>query len=518
MMIARTAVALALFTFVGCAAPEGQDALGSAESEARSLAPGAGLGSAYADPAKKYLSSRALAPLHDVAAVDDATFALGERLRQIAPEQRELSLSRLLSAEKDPNAVRLVSSEKALLPKLWAAFEVDAAEEKIEIARLEARMKDKRIAHTPLAPNAATAIASLPAAHRLVAERIELADDADGDPSTICVADVRAVIASPAGFTADEARTFVAILDVLAAAQGTSPGRVIREVPEPGRHDRDVTTVGPVAVRLRENVRFVETRKTAADEWFPITLAPEAVADGFVLAKPENANVVVTRLEADAGGSFVAPADKPFAFAYQGSDSVVTSSQPVLVEVFSAGARIASKLVSTSYVSKRDKAVEMAPGTELVTPAGITLARALETSTRFTNGDAVVTWTYEVDPASPKSQLADKPRALSDADIAKLAPAPVKLALGTYDVPVPGFGTITFDVYANNLLVLSEGGATQTMYLKQREWRTPVYAKHGGASPFIHYDAATGELRVRSYTASSTTPWTTVVVDARHRR
>lgn len=270
-----------------CVAPSTSEAVATDES-AVSTVSGASIQSAYVDPGKTYLRRRSVRNLGVATALDRAAIELADRVDGVLankPRDGFVTIDELVAMEQPAQAAVLFPQEKASLPRIWEALEVGPLAPVVSLAGAPAgdRPLKERITTALTRPSAvvpaAVSIASLAYDLRTVAARVQLAYDADGDPSTIAPADVAAAKANPAPFTSAELKLVDRIaLALRAAGSATASAKLV--VPYDGVRDERYGKAGRFEIVRSRRLVLEETRSIGGAGALDVQLdAEETVRD-----------------------------------------------------------------------------------------------------------------------------------------------------------------------------------------------------------------------------------------------
>jgi hypothetical protein len=200
--------ALLVLSSTACTASEGAGATDieaeTAENAVITRVSGSTTGSNYADGSKTYLSVRTIVTLARVGALNGVLHDVALRADGIIanqPADGRVSLKELVRLEEPTIFGTLFPEEKAALPKIWELMETTSsgatALPAVGPLPAVAALDQSQPAGTLTEPTELD-IASLPGDLQAIARRVQLSLNADGNASTIALADLTAALASPA--------------------------------------------------------------------------------------------------------------------------------------------------------------------------------------------------------------------------------------------------------------------------------------------------------------------------------
>lgn len=224
---------------------------------------GSDIPSQFVTAGKKYLTGRQLDSLEEVKALaDDTMHEVAMRADGIVanhPADGRLDAGELVKFESGELAASLFPEEKAALPKLWKLLEAPGGSA-VSMANVAPNVTptEHRVEPGGLTAPTSVMISSLKTEWQTLAKRVELLANADGNASTIQLADVEHALANPGPFTPAEIEKLALIKnEILSRATSTEIAEVI--VPRPGP-TMTHGMIGSIAIDFTADVTIREER------------------------------------------------------------------------------------------------------------------------------------------------------------------------------------------------------------------------------------------------------------------
>lgn len=454
-MLAQSRLALGVLPFfalqvVACSEPE--EIVADTASATIHRIPGTSIASPNVDPSATYLSVRRIDTLEAVGAIPGELGALARRVDGIIasqPADGRVSVSELLQIEKPGFIETLFPEERAQLPALWKLLETtdDPATPVTLPALVTVDAVDVSTpAGSPIEP-ASLDIASLPARLQRTAQRLELTQDSDSDPTTITKADIAAAIASPGPYTPAEIEDMKTILELFLERAGTSLAARVR-VPEPVSTTATLATWGGATLGFVQRLEYSEQRGHTRFEGSP---------DGSLSVWIE-ARLVREAPVTLAGDQKLVVLDET-----RETESVVTNNGTLkteggvsTIEVWSGGVRTGIFRAELPAIATVDEKTDLSRYADyaFVTPSGATLIRNVASATVQRSFSSTTWWaqfTYDTATRPPSGRV--------DAEaLEKLATPKPPVAPGRYEVDVPTVGTMQIDLYPEGVMKVTRPG------------------------------------------------------------
>jgi hypothetical protein len=375
--------------------------------------------------------------------------------------------------EKPAIFATLFPDEQMALPGLWKLLEAPFPVVNVNGLASDLTITDKRVEPSGLVMPASLAISSLPAEYQMLAKRVQLVFNADGNATTIEIADIDGVLVMPQAFTPGEVEQLKAIR-LIFVERATSNCEAKAVVPAPG-HTSATTTFGTMSLELTRDVAIRERRYMNGNSWnAQLTLESDA---GAKLTTPAPGKIVAVELGTGA--------------EYLIEDGAIGSPQStsLIIERYDNGARQEAHNLALPPIDTRhntqgmqafvDYTLELANNTALIkypvaTPAGTT---------------TIVDFEYGV-TAMP-NPLVDLNR------VAAVATPPITIPTGRYSIDLAGFGKVAMDVYPGSVVMLGGQKANPTYYSQTDE--RVLYVDSVNQRSTRHFTPATNELYVWWY-------------------
>jgi hypothetical protein len=254
------------------------------------------------------------------------------------PADGRLDAGELVKFESGELGASLFPEEKLALPKLWKLLEAPSGNA-VSMANIAPDLTpvEHRTEPGGLTGPTAVAISSLASELQTLAKRIELLANADGNATTIQVADVDHALANPGPFTPAEIEQLTLIKNaILSRLTSTEVAEVI--MPRPG-HTVTRGMIGSVAVEFSSDVTIREDRtayrwERQGQDSFSANLQLEWTANSLVHTHQDDSLVL---LELDTGKETVLTGSEVALPALAGS---------VVVERYVAGDRKETNLAA----------------------------------------------------------------------------------------------------------------------------------------------------------------------------
>jgi hypothetical protein len=435
---------------VACSEPE--EIVADTASATIHRVPGTSIASPNVDASATYLSVRRIDTLQAVGAIPGQLGALARRVDGIIasqPADGRVSVSELLQIEKPGFIETLFPEERAQLPALWKLLETtdDPATPVTLPALVTMDVVDVSTpAGSPIEPESLD-IASLPARLQRTAQRLELTQDSDSDPTTITKADIAAAIASPGPYTPAEIKDLETILEIFLERAGTSLAARV-QVPEPVSTTATLATWGGATLGFAQRIEYSEQRRhtrfgSSTDGALDVRIEARLVREARITLAGDQKLVVLDETRETES-------------VVTGGTTLKTEGGVSTIEVWSGGVRTGIFRAELPAIATVDEKTDLSRYADyaFVTPSGATLIRNVASAT-VQRSSSSTTWsaqfTYDTATRPPSGGVDTQALGMIATPKAPVTP-------GRYEVDVPTIGKMQIDLYPEGVMKVTRPG------------------------------------------------------------